>query len=381
MKIVALLSLALVLPVAAYAQPEPALQLAGPPVSVFEGGWPACDAHDIPDAPARAIRLADGTVQLYASDQTNRINAGPDLLHVRHGCTVVYRGAWNDDPAAFDDRTWIATPWTADGQTIWAVLHNEFHGQLRKALCPTGRYMDCWYNALTLARSNDGGRTFHREPGAALVATLPYRYDEVGIGHHGYFNPTNIVTHDGANYMMLFATHAAAQREGNCLLRTGSVPIANAWRAWDGAGFGVAFEDPYTARLPPEQHVCTPIGVGALRWPVTSLVRHEASGLFIATMQDALRQGGVFYSTSADLLHWSAPIRLLSAPGLRSWTCSDPDPIAYPALLDPASADRNFQTVGATAQLYATRFETVDCRVTAKRTLVRWPVQLSRSAG
>ena len=57
-------------------------------------------------------------------------------------------------------------------------------------------------------------------PGRALVAALPYRYDEVGRGHHGYFNPSNIVELDGAHYMFAFATRAGLQREGNCLLRT-----------------------------------------------------------------------------------------------------------------------------------------------------------------
>jgi hypothetical protein len=231
--------------------------------------------------------------------------------------------------------------------------------------------MDCWYNALTLGRSTDGGRSFRREP--ALVAAVPYRYDQVGLGHHGYFNPTNIVEHDGAAYMFAFATHTGAQREGNCLLRTATVSNASAWRAWDGAAFTIGFESPYDHTLVPEQHVCAP--VAALRWPVTSLVRH--AGTYIAMMQDTSHEGGVFYATSPDLLHWSAPARLLSAPGLRSWTCGDPDPIAYPALLDPASPDRNFQTVGATALMFATRFDVENCRITSRRSLIRWTIDLS----
>ncbi len=362
------------------AQPAPGLrlELTSGPVPALEDQRAACDARDVPDAPARAVRLADGTVQLYATDRENRVSTGPDLLHVRHRCAVVYRGAGNDDPGAYDDRAWLASPWTPDGRTIWSIVHNEFHGHLRKALCPTGRYMDCWFNALTLVASHDGGQSFQRAPDNALVAALPYRYDQVGLGHHGYFNPSNIVSLDGHLYMFAFATHANAQRGGNCLLRTRAIDQAAAWRGWDGAGFTVTFANPYAGPVQPEDHVCAPVDLGALRWPVTSLVRHAATGLFLALMQDTAPGGGVYYATSPDLLRWSAPALLMSAVGLSAWTCGGPDPVAYPSLLDPASTDRNFETVGTEALLFATRFDPESCRPTARRTLIRWTVHIRR---
>lgn len=378
MKLAAALALCLALPIVGRAQP-PTLQLAGPPSPAFAGGWPACDAHDIPDAPARALRVADGSVQLYVADQTNRLNVGPDLRHLHHDCAVIYRGAWNDDPAAYDDRTWITSVWTEDGRTIWAILHNEFHGHARRALCPTGRYMDCWYNALTAARSTDAGHSFHRAPGDAIVAALPYRYDQIGLGHHGYFNPTNIIQREGFAYMFAFATQAQAQRGGNCLFRTETVSNPASWRAWDGEAFTTGFESPYTHALMPEQHVCAPVAVSALRWPVTSLVRHAPTNTYIATMQNAAADGGVYYATSPDLLHWSAPVRLVSAPGLSGWTCGAPAPIAYPSLIDPDSPDRNFQTVGAHAELFAILFNVENCRIAPLRTLIRWPINLRLS--
>ena len=50
----------------AFAQPHPGLQieLTSGPVSALQDPLPSCDTRDYPDAPARAIRLADGTVQL-----------------------------------------------------------------------------------------------------------------------------------------------------------------------------------------------------------------------------------------------------------------------------------------------------------------------------
>lgn len=379
---------------AARAQPGPTLRLevTGPAVPAVADSRPGCDATDIPDAPARAIRLATGEVQLYAAHHRNRAEAGPDLLHLRHRCAVVLQGTGNDDPAAYDDRAWIASPWTPDGKTVWAVLHNEFQGHLRPALCPSRRYMDCWYNALTAAVSRDAGRTYQRVPGrAGLVAALPYRYDQVGPGHHGYFNPSNVVSAPGSGdagalYMFAFATRAGAQRAGNCLLRTTEIGAPEAWRAWDGSAFEVAFADPYAPQqqqqqsppIQPERHVCAPVALEALRWPVTSLVRHESTGLFIALMQDGARDhGGVYYATSPDLLRWSRPALLLPAVGLGSWTCADPPPTAYPSLLDPDSADRNFETVGPRAVLFATRFNVRDCRTGMDRELVRWNVGVS----
>lgn len=364
---------------AAWAQPSPALHLTivDGPSAAIEGGWPACDRRDIPDAPARAIRLADGKVQLYATDQVNRLNAGPDLLHLRHDCAVIMKGAASDDPAAYDDRAWIASPWTPDGRTIWAIVHNEFHGHARPALCPTGRYMDCWYNSLTLAVSRNGGHVFERAPGRALVAAVPYRYDQVGLGHHGYFNPSNIVTWRGALYMFAFATRTRAQREGNCLLRTELIDVAGSWRAWDGSAFDVQFEDPYAGPIEPEQHVGVPVGEGRLRWPVTSLVRHARSGNFVVLMQNTGPGGGIYYSTSPDLLHWSAAALLMRAAGLHSWKPGDPDPIAYPSLLDPASADQNFETVGPDAVLFATAFNAGQNGASVSRTLIRWFVRIA----
>ncbi len=349
---------------AAQAQPTPALRLevTGPPVSAVSGTQPGCGALDMPDAPARAVRLATGGVQLYATSSLNQVESGADLLHLGHRCPVVMEGA-SDDPAAFN------------GRTIWAVVRND-HGHRRPAPCPSRRSVDCWDTALTAAASRDGGQ-FQRVPGRALVASLPHRYDQFERGHrHGNFNPSSIVTLSGAQYMFAFATQARAQRPGNCLLRTAAVGTPGAWRGWDGSAFGAAFVDLDAQPVQPEAHACAPVEVDRLRWPVTGLVRHAASGLFIALMQNGARGGGVFYATSPDLLHWSAPALLLPAIGLGAWSCADAAPIAYPSLLDPAAADRNFETVGVAPVLFATQFNVKNCRA-AGRELVRWDVRVA----
>lgn len=355
--------------------PGLAIQVVGSQVPAVPGARPGCDPLDIPDAPARAIRLQNGEVQLYASHFHSRVERGPGLLNLKHDCQVVFRGAENDDPAAYNDRAWIVSPWT-DGTTIWTIVHNEFQGHRRPNLCPSKQYMDCWYNSLTAAASRDAGRSFLRMPGRALVAALPYRYDQVGLGHHGYFNPSNIATLNGAQYMLTFATHAGLQQEGNCLLRTLHVDQPASWRAWNGSDFSVAFIDPYAGPQTPEGHVCEPVGVNRLRWPVTSLVRHQGSGLFIATMLNGARGGGVYYATSADLIRWSEPAALMPGIGQGAFTCTDLPPIAYPSLLDPTTDDINFATVSNNPSLFFTRFNVTNCRTGMDRELFRVQLQI-----
>ena len=366
------------------AQTRPGLRLtvAGDMTTVFSKSRNACDPVDIPDAPARAIRVASGTVQLYVTHFHNRRLVGPNLLNLSNDCRVVFEGNERDDPSAFDDRAWITSLYTPDGRTIFAAIHNEFQGHRRPALCPSGQYMDCWYNAITAAVSRDGGLGFSRlAPGSDLIAALPYRYDEV-TGHHvGYFNPSNMVLDQGMLFMMVFATEARAQRPGNCLLRTDRISDPAAWRAWDGERFGAAFVDPYVTVATRDVHVCAPVGGGQLRWPVTSLVRHAPTGLFIALMMNGARDGGVFFATSPNLLDWSSPVRLMNGLGEGAYRCGDAAPVAYPSLLDANSTDRNFMTVGDAAELFLTRFNVTGCKTSMDRDLIRIPIVISADKG
>lgn len=348
--------------------------VSGPPVTVWSHDRNSCDADDIPDAPARAVRLASGEVVLFAAHLRNRLLRGANLLSVRMDCHVVYQGKEDDDPANFDDRAWLVSPYTIDGKRIFSVVHNEFQGHRRPWLCPSGRYLDCWYNALTIAISDDGGESFHR-PENALLATLPYRYADVVGAHRGYFNPSNIIGLDDSLYMFAFATEALAQRPGNCLLRTAVPDDAASWRAWNGHAFEAAFVDPYHDTDAPEKHICAPVGLGRLRWPVTSLVRHAASGLFIASMMNDGE--GVYFATSRDLIAWSDPVLVWKATGEGGWRCGAEPPIAFPSLLDPRSASRNFEAVGDSAQLFLTVWRPSGCHLGMDRDLVRLKVTIS----
>jgi hypothetical protein len=355
-------------------------------VPVFVWQRDACDPDDIPDAPARAFRDASGAVHLLATHFVNRAFVGATLDSVGRDCRVLMRGGEQPRPELFDDRDWLAATYTADGSTVVALVHDEFQGHRHPPLCPTGRYIDCWYNAITMAVSHDGGSSFALlERSRRLVAALPYPYDPDRRKHIGYFNPTNIVERDGFLYAMVFAEAVGDQKHGSCLMRTARIADANAWRGWDGNDFTVAFADPYAIDgADRSHHVCEPVGKGKLHWPVTSITRHLPSGLTIALMmgsEDGVAgRSGVFYAVSADLIDWSEPALLVTGAAPSAYRCGDAAPLAYPSLLDPLSPGRNFDTVSDRAEVFFTRFNPKDCRLGMDRDLIRQSVSVVLAA-
>ena len=63
--------------------------------------------------------------------------------------------------------------------------------------------------------------------------------------------------------------------------------------------------------------------------------------------------------------------------GESAYRCGDVPPIAYPSLLDARSTDRNFMSVGQTAELFLTRFNITGCRTSMDRDLIRVRVTIS----
>jgi hypothetical protein len=358
----------------------------GPAQEVFRWSTMHCETWDIPDTAARAWRDAGGAVHLLASHMVNRAMVGPDLDHVRQDCRVLYQGGGRDEPKLYDDRSWLASPYTLDGTTVFSLIHNEFQGNLRPALCPSRDYARCWRNSLTLAVSHDGGLSFaHEAAPAQLVAALPYRYGG-DIGHRsGYFNPSNILAQGGFYYAFFWAEAEGAQRRGACLMRTADLADPKSWRAWDGQGFTISFADPYgDPSIDAAAHVCTPVGEGKLTSVVSSMTRRRGHGEVIALMatERPPEPGkapvtGIFASVSDDLLHWSEPTLLWQAELLYKFSCGASDPVFYPALLDPASPSRNFEDIGERGFIYLTDIHLESCRIGVDRDLVRIPVEIA----
>lgn len=354
----------------------------GPEETVFSWARDRCSDEDIPDLPARAFRDEAGRVQLIAAHYVTRRFVGPSLDRLSHPCAVTMASGQDANPAAFNDREWLAAPYTLDGRTVYALVHDEYQGHRRPNRCLSGRYQNCWYNAVTLAVSRDGGRTFSdaRPPPANLVASVPYRYVP-DSGPYGIFNPSNIVrnTGDGYYYAIVKAEQHEQQQLGSCLMRTKRLDDPGSWRAWDGSDFTIEFVDPYRgASGPASDHVCEPLPVSKIgtmhesltyntylgKWLLVGIAADEVAGRGRAVW-------GIYYSTSDDLTSWSRRKLIREIETTWTYRCGDSNPILYPSVLDEHSSSRNFETTGQRPYMYFTRFHYRDCVQSLNRDLVR----------
>lgn len=361
------------------------LVIMGQEEMVFDWSEDACEPSNIPDAPARAFRDSAGRVQLILSHYVNYRMIGPDFDHLTIDCNPIMVSDSDPDPAKFNDREWIHALYTDDGNTVYALIHNEHQGHRRVGQCASSEYTDCWYNTITLATSSDGGSTFtHAEPSTHLVAALPYVY-EAGAGPFGVFNPSNILLNalDNYYYVLLHLENYQLQSSGSCLMRTQNLADPTSWRAWDGEEFAIRFVNAYVdTDAVAQEHICQPVSFEQIQkmWESVTFNTYLQQFLLIGTAgtYDQILGRviwGVYYSTSHDLIHWS-PRKLLMETE-RTWTyeCGDEEPIASPTVLDPASLSRNFDTTGTSFYLYYTRLHYESCQLTLNRDLVRVPVE------
>jgi hypothetical protein len=376
----------------------PTVRQLAPEETVFDWSSQRCDDYNIPDAPVRAFTDASGQAHLTVSWSENRQMLGPDLNQVAMDCRVTMSSDANADPASYDDREWIHSTWTPDGNKVFALVHDEYHGWEHPGQCssegfspsrlttvpsPSPLTIYCWYNAITVASSSDGGLTYtHATPPAQLVASVPYVYVP-DAPPYGYFSPSDVVRKSDGYFYVLFQAEAyGAQQAGTCVMRTKNPLNPSSFRAWDGSGYNVQFIDPYTNPGPPENHVCQVTSVGQISTMHESVTYSSffkkyllvgAAGLYDPGSGQVVY--GVYYSTSTDLVNWSARQLLMKAELPWSYTCGDDNPILYPVLLNPGSTSRNFDTTSPKTYLYFTRFNYSNCIQTLDRDLIRIPIQ------
>ena len=105
---------------------------------MFDYSRQACGDSDIPDAPARAFRDADGTGALIASHYVNRqCDRARASTACEHHCDIVMSSAYDADPAHFEDQEWLSSPYTIDGRTVFALVHDEYQGYTTPGRCPS----------------------------------------------------------------------------------------------------------------------------------------------------------------------------------------------------------------------------------------------------
>lgn len=353
-----------------------AIELDGSPEIVFDPAAGGCSPDDFPDLNARAFRDASGRTVVFALHDANRPLVGPDLAHLKLDCHSALPSPEKGDPARYEDRNFVAATWTDDGRIVGALVHHEYHADQFGRCAATGD-IACWYNTILAYRSADAGLDFSRLPNP-VAASAPFRQDVEQGRHRGFFNPSNIFAAAGApwRYALISTTGWTGQPYGNCLFRTAD-PAAGDWRAWDGRTFAIRYGDPYgkTYEAPPPCRTIAPF-----TFPVGAVVRHAASGRFVAVMQakagGAFPLSGFYASTSRDLFTWSAPQLVLAAPTLYDDLCrAGSTVVAYPSLLDGGSVSRNYDTVGDAPDLVFTRIAVDGCG-TGRRLLLRQRLRL-----
>lgn len=253
---------------------------AGAEQTVFSWETQRCDDEDIPDSGLRLFRRYDGQIIGIASHTRTRLFKVSNYGKFIRKCDVVHESSHSSDPADYADATWIAATWTDDGRVVHALGHNEYRANQHWFACRYRTYLSCWYNTIVAMRSVDGGKNFSRQD-APPIAAPNFTQDAYQGSPRGFFDPTNIVRLDDAYYTIVFASGGPDQPSGNCLLRTQDVSDPERWTLFDGQDFVVSIRDPYRPETAHE-HLCAPLE--NLDGRVTGLVRHESSGLFVASL-------------------------------------------------------------------------------------------------
>jgi hypothetical protein len=388
LELVLALLVAIVLPLlsgtgGADAAATPRVEVVSQPQTVFDWAESACEPMMYPDLPARAFRDYRGQAQLLISHFDNFRLIGPSLDQLTVDCRPVLLSHRSALPSRFQDREWIGSVFTRDGKTVWALLHDEYQGNRHRGRCPSHSYYRCWYNAITFARSSDGGRSYQEAPPPAqLVAAAPRRY-RPEVGPRGVFTPSNIVVGPGGAKYALVRIRGPGGGRGTCLIRTATIQRPDSWRAWDGDGFDGRFSNPYETRQR-RRTPCAPVGVGRIAEMAESLTYSTVLGRYLLVGlappgEESIgpKLTGIYFSTSADLVHWSERKLVTRAVTPHNYSCGGPSPLAYPSLIDPESGSRTFATTGAHPYLYYTQFRYRECHRTAERDLMRVALEVS----
>jgi len=370
--------------------PDLGLVVSGSEEVVFDWTNDRCEDENIPDIAARAFRDADGQVQLTIGHVNTYRMVGPDLDNLKSDCSApIHTSDLDPDPAMFNDGEWIGSLYTEDGETIYAVMHNEYrghmHGDTRPNQCPSGDYLTCLDTSLTMAISTDGGDTYHdiAEPPNHLIATLPYTFDDQGVPS-GLRAPSNILKgQDGYFYVFTNISDYPTEEQWACLLRTDNLDDPASWRYWDGNGFNGKFINPYTEAVTENTPTCAPVDLFDISGSLTNSVTYNTVldkyvlvGMGYNPTSTAERpMWGVYYSLSDDLLDWTRRRLLMELPMVASVIDPEFELIyAYPVLLDPDSPSRNFDTTDDELYLYVSRFNFGGGSL--DRDVLRYPLQL-----
>jgi hypothetical protein len=349
------------------------IEIIGAEEIVFDHSVNAIEDEDIPDAPARAFRDADGKIQLIASHYISYRMIGNDFNSLLKDSSVIMNSHFNTDPSKYNSNEWIRGIYTLDGATIHTIIHNEY--------LPYGaaNYETDYFNSLTYGVSIDTGRTYtHATPPDHFVATIPYQYTS---GHPmGIFNGSNIIynSDDGYYYRLVHLEEHLLQDWGVGVIRTQTLSDPDSWRGWNGSAYDVEFVDPYNENIGTRaDHILAPVSRDNIGKMSDGLVYSTYFDKYVLVGphvkydphedQDIT---GFYYSVSDDLINWSSPILIRETT--EGWGVGGE---WYPTLIDHNDTTRNFEEIGQEAYLYFTRWNSGNY----DRDLLRIPIRFNKN--
>jgi hypothetical protein len=345
----------------------------GREITIFNWATDKCDAKDFPDVALRILNDGTEDPKILSSNWSNRFRKlDISTMHVRSDCASSFKSDRQADPSLYDDFSWMASL-ASDGKVVNALIHHEYHANEHAGKCKFQIYEQCWYNTITYARSDDGGRTFHQSVPPKVIAAPPFRQEEGQGQRRGFFNPSNIIFHQGYWWTFIFTSGWNGQRFGSCLFRSSDVSDAGSWRAYDGADFTSNFPDPYVSPIKSNTAPCLHIfdqSVGSISRTsdgrfVSVFVKHEESN-------DAARTKKAFVALawSDDLIHWSDPKELTEITDVSTSDCSANARYAYPALLSIEDGVVRQSELRGRIFLSLVRFNIQNCKLSLDRDLV-----------
>jgi len=377
----------------------------GPEERVFNYQTDRCAVLDLPDVYAHPIRTPQGIMLVSGNAPDNYFMFGRDFNSLRRSCEAVLVSGDKWPVDSFDHQEWITSVYSEDGVTIHALVHNEYHDPYSRKCKPgvTDPSNPCWYNVVSYAVSTDGGRTFTQPDSPNhLVAMLPFKWNadaapRGGTPPHGYFEPSNIVKHDGYFYCMMFAitSNTDQGQRGTVIMRTDDITKPNSWKLWNGTDFSIPLVNPYATEIrDSSQYIPAYVSPRTIRDLRGSLTWNTYLNQFVLVGAgvfpvDGAETCGFFLSRSSDLLRWSEP-QLIRRTILGWPPCARPtseqaarniSQEAYPSFIDHDAPDVSFTMADSTAHVYY--MQNMDNHAQGgwgfRRDLVRVPITLRKS--
>jgi hypothetical protein len=231
---------------------------------------------------------------------------------------------------------------------------------------------------LLLAESDESSFAFKLLQGdRKVLAAPPLTFDPKSKERTGFFTASNVVR-SGDDWLYMVAWVDLPQLHGNCLFRAPAVDPTKGWSALHGGAFDQQFFNPYTHGA--AQRTCDIIGKGGLLNILRSMVWLEREqrwlGVYDMPAGGPLPEG-TYYSTSTDLMNWSAPNLLF-----KNDEAADQNGCKvvyqYPSLIDHGSTSKIFDTASDDLYLYLTRFNQKSCHRGLDRDLVRVRLNVAR---